>query len=76
MRRRHDPVAVDESSNARVLSASGHPETAQVRESARIAFHFVTHRIFIIVHVGVRQGQGLSGVKADERRGRIATAKV
>ena len=74
--RRHDPASADERGGARMLPASGHPKTAQVRESAWIALHFVAHRIRIFSIATVRQGQGLSDMVTDERGARAASSEV
>ena len=74
--RRHDPASADERGGARMLPASGHPKTAQVRESSWIALHFVAHRIRIFPIATVRQGQGLSDMVTDERVVRAASSEV
>ena len=75
VRRRHDPLAANKRSTAHVFSATGHPKTAEVRESAFRALQYWTQRIRIATRV-VCHGQSLSGSQAKGRRQCAASAGV
>ena len=71
--RRHDPATSDERGAARMLRFPPIRRLhRQGRESAWTAFENAAHRIVILFSSTVRQGQGLSGVAADEQGRRTA----